>query len=192
MHLGVAGAIALCGVIGAGALRAALPAASLPAISAPAVVTGAARPKAAAADERRGNPLWAVPLSSLGATRERPLFSLSRRPPAPRVATVVAPPAPSPSKPPPAPARPSLVLVGTVSGPVGGMAVFTDTATSTVVRLHTHEGHAGWILRSVNEREATLQKNGETAVLALPRRDSVSAATAGAPPRIPLPVLRRP
>jgi general secretion pathway protein N len=188
MFLGVAGAIALCGVIGAGALRAAAPPTGVPEISA----SSAARPKEATADQRPGNPLWAVPLSSLDATRERPLFSSSRRPLAPSVAAVAVPPPPVPKAPPPAPARPSLVLVGTVSGPAGGMAVFTDTATSTVVRLHTHEGHGGWILRSVSVREATLQKDGETAVLALPRRDSVSAATAGAPARIPLPVLRRP
>src|SRR5690349_1383979 len=28
-----------------------------------------------------GNPLWAVPLSALTATQERPVFSVSRRPP---------------------------------------------------------------------------------------------------------------
>src|ERR1700721_2394532 len=32
-----------------------------------------------------GNPLWAVPFSSLTVTRERPLFSASRRPPPPPV-----------------------------------------------------------------------------------------------------------
>ena len=60
------------------------------------------------------------------------------------------------------------------------------------------EGHAGWVLRSVSERKATLQKGGETAVLALPQRDSALAASVAgpaaqaSPPRIPLPVLRRP
>src|SRR5450631_3845625 len=33
-----------------------------------------------------GNPLWGVPLQSLSATRERPIFLPSRRPPAPAVA----------------------------------------------------------------------------------------------------------
>src|SRR5258708_33146709 len=32
-----------------------------------------------------GNPLWAVPLDALSMTRERPLFSPSRRPPPPVV-----------------------------------------------------------------------------------------------------------
>src|SRR5215831_17659551 len=40
----------------------------------------------------RGNPLWAVPLADLSATRERPIFSPSRRPPArPAVAAVIEP-----------------------------------------------------------------------------------------------------
>src|SRR5690348_5378824 len=30
-----------------------------------------------------GNPLWSIPLSALAATRERPIFSASRRPPQP-------------------------------------------------------------------------------------------------------------
>lgn len=30
-----------------------------------------------------GNPLWGIPMDALSATRERPIFSASRRPPAP-------------------------------------------------------------------------------------------------------------
>jgi general secretion pathway protein N len=203
-RLGLAGAIILCGVIGVGALRAATPATGLPdrvpGVAAPAVTAGAAPSRehaSGAAVEPRGNPLWAVPLSSLTATRGRPLFSSSRRPPAQPVVAAVAPRAQPPKPPPAAPLPPSLVLVGTVTGPAGAVAVFTDTTTSTVVRLHTREAHAGWILHSVGEREVTLQKDGRTAVLALPRRDSMQAAAPPAaepiaPQRIPLPVLRRP
>src|SRR5215471_2746579 len=54
---------------------------------------------------RAGNPLWAIPLSSLTVTRERPLFSSSRRPPAPPV--VAAPVVQTrPPPPPPAPREP--------------------------------------------------------------------------------------
>ena len=38
-----------------------------------------------------GNPLWAIPLRALTVTRDRPIFSPSRRPPA---AAVIAAPAP--------------------------------------------------------------------------------------------------
>src|SRR5262245_45321462 len=55
-----------------------------------------ARPAAALAPDRTlsGNPLWAIPLRQLPATRERPLFTPSRRPPPPVVAN--ARPVPQP------------------------------------------------------------------------------------------------
>ena len=50
-----------------------------------------------------GNPLWAIPVASFTATRERPLFSPSRRPPPPVAVVKVAASAPPP---PPKPAEP--------------------------------------------------------------------------------------
>ena len=63
-------------------------------IPAPVDVTPTA-PRAERPADPSGNPLWAIPLSALTATRERPLFLPSRRAPAPAVAgtpVVVAPP----------------------------------------------------------------------------------------------------
>ncbi len=115
------------------------------------------------------NPLWAIPLSALTATRTRPLFTPSRRPPAPVVASapVVAPPPPPP--PPAGPQHPNLTLVGTVAGVNEGVAVFIDTTSRDTVRLRTGQGHSGWILQSVERRTATLQKGDQTETLALPR-----------------------
>src|SRR5438045_3679915 len=42
-----------------------------------------------------GNPLWTIPLASLTATRERPIFTPSRRPPPP-VQPIAVTPAPAP------------------------------------------------------------------------------------------------
>jgi len=113
------------------------------------------------------NPLWGIPLSVLNATRDRPLFAPSRRPPG--AAAVISPPvraakAVSPSAAP----RPTLNLIGTVEGNGEGYAVFIDTATHAVVRLKTGEGQDGWILRSVREREAVLYNDDRTEVLELP------------------------
>ena len=118
--------------------------------------------------ELRGNPLWAIPLKTLNATRERPLFTPSRRPPAPVIAG--PPPAQPIAAPPPAPApeKPRLTLVGAIVGERESIAVLLDEGTRDIVRLKTGESHAGWTLRSVRRREATLEKDRETMILALP------------------------
>jgi general secretion pathway protein N len=114
-----------------------------------------------------GNPLWGIPVSSLSATRERPIFSVSRRPPAPPVA--VQPVAEAPAQPKPTePERPHLTLVGTAIGKIQNVAVVFDPATKTLVRLHVGEAVSGWFLRSVDLRTITLEKNSQTVTLALP------------------------
>src|SRR5204863_1180757 len=55
-------------------------------IPAPVDVAPTASPRAERPTDPTGNPLWAIPLSSLTATRERPIFLLSPRAPAPAVA----------------------------------------------------------------------------------------------------------
>ena len=116
-----------------------------------------------------GNPLWGIPLRVLTATRERPLFSPSRRPPAP---PVVAAPAPPPRPPvvakPPEPDHPLLTIVGTVVSENDGIGVFVDQATNEVIRLHTGQDHDGWVLRSVEGREARFEKKDRSSTLALP------------------------
>jgi hypothetical protein len=128
------------------------------------------QPSGRAAPERAqiGNPLWAIPLGSLSITRNRPLFTPSRRPPAPAV--VVVPPAVPPKVVvrPAEPEHTNLTLIGTVVGETEGIGVFLDQATHNFVRLKTGEGHAGWILRSIKAREATLEKGQQSETLSLP------------------------
>ena len=130
-----------------------------------------------------GNPLWAIPLSALTATRERPLFLPSRRAPAPAIANTPVAVAPAPAAPPPAePEQPPLVLVGAIASETEGYAVFLDQATNSVIRLKTGQDHSGWVLRSVKGREAVLQKDRRTTTLVLPVPGGVpSAAVPGAP-----------
>ncbi len=92
------------------------------------------------------NPLWAIPLATLSNTRERPIFSPSRRPPpAQTPVAVAAPPAPPPA--PPRVERPPLALVGTVAGDDESFGIFVDKATSTALRLKVGEDYQGWRLR---------------------------------------------
>ena len=136
------------------------------------------------------NPLWAIPLSALSATRNRPLFTPSRRPPAPIVANAPAPVAARPAPPPPAVAeRPNFVLVGTVAGENDSVAVFIDNSTRDAVRLRAGEGHSGWVLQSIDRRTATLQKGAQTETLELPKPGIAAQASAPVPPPVisPLP-----
>jgi hypothetical protein len=141
--------------------------------------------------ERAGNPLWAIPLNLLTNTRERPIFSPSRRPPPPVVVNrPFVPPPPPPPPPPQPPEHPSLALLGTIAGEGEGLALFMETTSQNVVRLRTGEAHEGWVLRSVHGREAKLEKNNRTETVTLPSPGGDEAG--GETPEAPPPVIRRP
>jgi general secretion pathway protein N len=135
-----------------------------------------------------GNPLWAIPLRQLSATRERPLFAPSRRPPAAPAYQLASAPPPPPPKP-AEPDRPQLSLVGTVaSEDAEGIGVFLDGADKSVVRLKTGENHKGWVLRTVNRRSVVLAKGLASVELALPapdlaKRDAPQPSLAAQPAR---------
>ena len=134
-------------------------------------------PAAEPGRELPANPLWAIPLKQLSNTRERPIFSPSRRPPAPAVA---GPPPPAAVRVPPksaGPQSPQLALIGTVIGENDSIAVFVDEATKNAVRLRTGDAHKGWMLQSVHGREATLEKDRESILLSLPQPGAEQTAS---------------
>jgi hypothetical protein len=113
-----------------------------------------------------GNVVLSVPLSKLSMTRERPVFSPSRRPPPPpAMMPVIAKPVERVK--PAEPENPPLVLVGTVVGEDSGIAVLVEQATENVVKLRVNESHQGWTLRSIQGREVTFQNDRKSSVLAL-------------------------
>jgi general secretion pathway protein N len=112
------------------------------------------------------NPLWGIPLESLTHTRESPIFSPSRRPPA--VAVAPRPVQPPPVVPADRPREPSFALLGAIAGEKEEIAIFLDETTKIVVRLRKGESHSGWTLRSVKGREVTLDGYQATAILSLP------------------------
>jgi hypothetical protein len=118
-----------------------------------------------------GNPLWGIPIGSLSTTRERPVFSASRRPPAPLLA-----PMPVTEAPPPHPVElehPPFTLVGTAIGKPRNVALIIDQTTKNIGRLHVGEAASGWYLRSVDLRSMTLEKNSQTVTLNLPAHVAV-------------------
>jgi general secretion pathway protein N len=156
-----------------------------PSVAAPIeIIPTEQRPPAAARPS--GNPLWAIPLSMLSATRERPIFLSSRRPPTPIIASPRVAPTSAAPPPPAEPTRPSLALVGAVVGESEAIAIFIDQTTKNVVRLKTGQDHAGWVLNSVKGREATLQKDQLTAVFALPAPNATGPASVPMTPTHPV------
>lgn len=114
-----------------------------------------------------GNPLWGIPLGSLSSTRERPIFSASRR----AAPVAVSVPRSAPVKPivrSPVPEHLNLTLVGTVVGAAESIGVFLDQSTHIFVRLRAGQEHSGWIVRSIKGREASLEKDSRTETLSLP------------------------
>ena len=128
----------------------------------------------------RGNPLWSVPLSALTSTQERPIFSLSRRPPPPAVAALPVEEANAPPPPKPADTPQPLVLVGAVVGEGDAIAILLDRTDQRVIRMRQGEAHGGWSLSSVLPREVTLKQGRRSEVLVLQRLDGQPAAP-GAP-----------
>ena len=147
-------------------------------------LSGVTLPARAAAPESAGigNPLWTIPLNTLTATRERPLFTPTRRPPTQAVPAAIAN---VPAPPPPAaePEQLGLRLLGTIAGHDRSIAICLNLATSEVVRVRTGESFEGWNLRSVRGREATFEKASRREVLALPSPDDPRQPVA-APPQI--------
>lgn len=147
-------------------------------------VCGVTLPARAAAPDSPavGNPLWTIPLNTLTATRERPLFSPARRPPMQALPAVIAN-VPPPPPPPAEPEQLGLRLLGTIAGREGGIAICLNLASSEVVRVRTGESFAGWNLRTVRGREATFEKASRQEVLALPSPDDPRQPVA-LPPQI--------
>jgi hypothetical protein len=127
-----------------------------------------------------GNPLWTIPIKDLSETRDRPIFTVSRRPPPPPVVEkpyTPPPPPPVAAKPPPEPL--TLSLLGTIAGESDGVALFMEKGSQEVVRLRTGESHQGWVLRSVQGRQAMLEKGDRKETITLPTPGD--AAGGGAP-----------
>lgn len=113
------------------------------------------------------NPLDALPLDALTATRERPLFRPTRRPPAP--VPVVAP---APESPPDAAsvavtAPPPFDLVGAVVGRDTAIALLRNRTTNQILRLRPGDDAEGWRVATIGSRTVALERDGRTQSLAL-------------------------
>jgi len=117
-----------------------------------------------------GNPLWAIAVGELLETHARPIFSPSRRPPAPAdLAALTVQPVKAASLVRLEPDHPLLNLLGTIVGGPVEIGVFIDESSHDVIRIKAGEAHDGWTLSAVSGRVAIFQKQGHrAATLVLP------------------------
>jgi hypothetical protein len=144
------------------------------------------------------SPLAAQPLDRFSATRDRPLFSPTRHPPA--VAAV------APAPPPPPPPPPNVALLGVVMDGEQAQAVIRAGPTAKVLRVSIGDDIGGWKVGQIEERKLVLLLNGRTATFTMFSGNNVKHwpnATTAAPhpaanqtapnePPSPVPASRRP
>ena len=147
--------------------RLAAPSAGASTPAEPVTTVRVVAPAAPPARALSANPLWAIPLTQLSGTRDRPIFSPSRRP-----APVVADTEPVVAKPPPRKKEvqpPPLSLVGTIASDDESFGIFIDQSSKAALRLKVGENYQGWKLLRIRGREVTMQKDQQAAVLTLPQ-----------------------
>jgi hypothetical protein len=166
------GVVAATGVMSSDALDAELPDLRIaapplsPSAVDPVTTVRVAPPRAAAERAPSANPLWGIPLTQLSGTRDRPIFSRSRRPARPAVAAEEA----AVRLPPPMKeiAPPPLSLVGTIASDDESYGIFLDQSTKASLRLRVGEDYQGWKLRAIQGREVTIEKDQQGVLLTLP------------------------
>jgi len=110
------------------------------------------------------NPLWSTPLDTIAATRDRPLFTQSRRPPPLAEAQPANDSAPSLG-----PGAPPFSLVGTVVGDHEKFAVVLEAGSQNVLRLPLGASASGWRVAEVAARSVTLTRGPQSVTLELPK-----------------------
>jgi hypothetical protein len=95
------------------------------------------------------SPLAGEPLDRLATTRERPLFSPTRRPPPPPVVQSAAPP-------PPPPPPPNVALFGVVMDGDEARAIVRTGPAAAVMRVRVGDDIGGWRVAQIDGRRIVL------------------------------------
>jgi general secretion pathway protein N len=108
------------------------------------------------------NPLAVHSLGELTATRDRPLFSPTRRPvPPPMVAEA------EPSAAPPPPAPPDILFSGVVMEKKGALAIIRMDASSAPMFVRVGDAVSGWKVGQIARRQMVLQLGRRSATFSL-------------------------
>jgi len=106
------------------------------------------------------SPLAAYPLDRLSMTRQRPLFSPGRHPPAPPPAPIIAAAAP-------APPPPNLILFGTILDADDARAIVGVGNADNTRRVRVGDDIGGWKVTEIEERQVVLSLNDRSATFTL-------------------------
>ncbi len=122
------------------------------------------------------SPLATQPLDQLSATRERPLFSPTRRPvPTPIAHVPEAPP------PPPPPPPPNVALFGIVMDGDEARAIVRTGPAEKMIRVRIGDDIGGWTVGQIDGRKLVLSLDGRVAVFTMFSGDSAVAAPNSGP-----------
>ena len=118
------------------------------------------------------NPVADVPLDRLSDTRNRPVFSRSRRPlapPAPAAIAVRVEPQPLPLLPPP-----GVALFGIVVGPQGARAYIATGAADRIIGVRPGDDVSGWTVTAITQSNLVLSRAERSATFTLFSPDNAS------------------
>ncbi|HEY2530472.1 MAG TPA: hypothetical protein VGJ20_21495 [Xanthobacteraceae bacterium] len=101
------------------------------------------------------SPLAAQPLDRMSSTRDRPLFSPTRRPQAPPPVVALPPPPPPPP--------PDVALLGVVMDGEDARAVVRTGPAAKIQRVGIGDDIAGWKVGQIEGRQLVLLLDGRTA-----------------------------
>lgn len=104
-------------------------------------------------------------LEALTATRDRPLFSPTRRPPPPPQA--VATPTRAIEAPPPEASPPAIQLIGIIFGDNEGIAIVKHAKDATTTRLRVGDAIDNWIVQEIRPRDVRLKLGTRTVMVRL-------------------------
>ena len=108
------------------------------------------------------SPLAAQPFDRLSATRDRPLFSPTRHPPAPPPEIAVEPAPPPPPSPPP-----NIVLLAVVMDGEEARAIVRTAPEAKILRVQIGDDIAGWKVGQIEARRLVLSLDERSATFTM-------------------------
>lgn len=116
------------------------------------------------ASQTRGRAAETPAFRSLQATRERPLFSPTRRPPPPSAADEPVAGTPEPMTAPP----PSIKVSGIIVGSDRRIAIVTVGQTGSALHVSVGSDIAGWKVSAIEARRIELRHEARSMIVVLP------------------------